>query len=588
MKGMYHVLLVVAVTVISLKCQKELSGGNPVKLPGGQPASSPLISTLQGNILDENGQPSAGATITVGTKTATTNTRGYFRITDAELDNNVSTVIAEQPGYFKAYRSFSATTGVNQVVIKLIKKQLEGTVNSTAGGEVLLTNGAKVSLPAGSISTEAGGGYTGTVQVYAAYIDPTSADIGKTIPGSLMADDKHNMRVVLASYGMLAVELRSAEGLPLQLAPGKKATLTTPIPSSILSSAPVSIPLWYIDEQKGIWKEQGTAQKSGSNYVGEVSHFSYWNCDLPLPTVSFSATFKTAKGSPLKNIIVIIKPAGAALGGSAHGYTDSLGQAAGLIPSGMNLVLEIYDECDVIYTKNIGPFSDNADLGTIVIPSSLPSLVTINGTLLGCDNTPVPGGYAILYLNNMVSYLQADMQGKFSTNVIACRDITRSFEVIGVNAASLQQGNQLTIPVASPVTEIGNIIACGTSSSQFLNYNIDGTDYNIGKSAGDSLNAFAVPFGNSFYNYVQGYNGTENTLNFNFSGDAIPGIYPLISLSISLYREPIINKPFTVIITAYPQRMGDFYEGTFSGSFIDRSPAPVTHSITCSFRVRKN
>jgi hypothetical protein len=35
--------------------------------------------------------------------------------------------------------------------------------------------------------------------------------------------------------------------------------------------------LWSFDEAKGLWKEEGQAIKTGSNYVGDVSHFSFWN-----------------------------------------------------------------------------------------------------------------------------------------------------------------------------------------------------------------------------------------------------------------------------------------------------------------------
>lgn len=260
MKRIYHVLPVIVIAVISFKCQKELSRNNTIPAPANN-QSSPIASTLQGNVLDETGQPAAGVNISVGSKTTITNSHGYFRIVDAPLDKNASLVTAEQPGYFKAYRTFRATTGVNQVIITLIRKALSGNVNAIAGGEVVLGNGAKVSLPANGITKATGGAYTGDINVYAAYIDPTSRDISRIVPGSFMADDKDNNRVVLSSYGMLAVELESSIGEKLKISEGSVATVTIPIPSSILSSAPASISLWYIDEQTGIWKEQGTAKK---------------------------------------------------------------------------------------------------------------------------------------------------------------------------------------------------------------------------------------------------------------------------------------------------------------------------------------
>ena len=41
------------------------------------------------------------------------------------------------------------------------------------------------------------------------------------------------------------------------------------------------MPLWYFDEQKGMWVEEGVATKQGNQYVGTVNHFTDWNCDIP-------------------------------------------------------------------------------------------------------------------------------------------------------------------------------------------------------------------------------------------------------------------------------------------------------------------
>jgi hypothetical protein len=135
MRSVYRLLLLAILPVLFYQCQRELSyvgTGDPgqVVLP------SPLTANLQGNVLDENGQPAANVAIQVGTETTITDTKGYFRINNAALDKNAALVTAEKTGYFKALRSFSATSGTNQVVIKLIKKDLGGTVNGTSGGDV--------------------------------------------------------------------------------------------------------------------------------------------------------------------------------------------------------------------------------------------------------------------------------------------------------------------------------------------------------------------------------------------------------------------------------------------------------------------
>jgi hypothetical protein len=181
--------------------------------PGQVVLPSPVTANLQGNVLDENGQPAANVVINVGSEITVTDTKGYFRINNAPLDKNAALVTAEKLGYFKALRSFSATSGTNQVVIKLIKKDLGGTINGTSGGDVSLSNGTKISLPAnGIVKASDNSVYTGTVNVYASYIDPTASDILDRVPGSFMANDKDGKRVLLSSFGMMAVELESSAG----------------------------------------------------------------------------------------------------------------------------------------------------------------------------------------------------------------------------------------------------------------------------------------------------------------------------------------------------------------------------------------
>jgi hypothetical protein len=591
MKRIYYVLFAVIIVLISIECRKELSGENA--FPGqGSYQSSPISATLQGNIIDENDQPAEGVVVTVGTKTATTNSHGYFRITDASLDKNASLVTAEQAGYFKAYRTFSATSGVNQVVIKLIKKTLAGTIDAASGGSVTLSNGSKVLLAANGVTKANGTAYAGSVSVYASYIDPASNDIGKKVPGSFMGDDKNNKRVVLSSYGMLAVNLESSAGEKLQIAANSSAALTIPIPTSISSSAPASISLWYIDEQTGVWKEQGTAQKEGNNYVGNVKHFSYWNCDSLLPAIGFSATFKTSENVPLANTYIVIKPnTSDSANGFAHGYTDSLGQINGLIPANINLTIEIYDQCgNVVYSKNIGPFAANTDLGTIIISNSANYITTIKGKLLSCSNTPVMHGYATIYFNDFVYNVSVNDQGEFSTNIISCYGIPGEFQILGVDETAQQQGTLTTFSVNSQVIDAGNIMACGTSSAQYINYNVDGVDHTISNNTNDSFYCYtstSVNQFNTYDSYITGYHAPDN-FSLYFSGDKAAGVYPVNFMSVLNYNRIGLAKPFNTTLTSFPQNIGDYYEGNFSGSFIDSSAITVTHNINCSFRIRKN
>lgn len=576
------------------QCQRDLSYvGNP---DNGIPVTpDPITARLQGNVLDENSLPAAGVTITVGTQTATTDAKGYFRINNAPLDKKAALVTAEKAGYFKGYRVFSATSGTNQVVIKLVKKTLVGTINGTSGGEVSLSNGAKISLPAnGVVIASNSNAYTGTINVYAAYIDPSATDIPETVPGSFMANDKNNKRVTLSSFGMMAVELQSAAGEKLQVKSGATSTLTTPIPSALQSSAPASISLWSVDEQTGIWKEEGTATKQGNTYVGEVKHYSFWNCDVSVSAVNLSMTIKNSADSlPLVHALVRITRSGT-YPTSAYGYTDSLGQVSGLVPSNENLVVAVLDPChNAIYTQTVGPFTQSTNLGILYVSgaSATANIVTVHGNLQNCSGGNVTNGFAIISMNNMAHYAAVDANGNFVTNFITCNNSASVVQIIGVDATTQQQGNVSVVTLAAPSTNAGTITACGTSATQFINYTLDGVSYSVSSSVpADSITAFTGNLQGTaiLQTYISGMH-QGNYISFRFDHPtAAAGTYPInVIYTNNTSTTSTVIAPSNVTITSYPQSIGQFYIGSFSASYMDPQTS-TTHTVTGTFKIRRS
>jgi hypothetical protein len=587
MKRLYQLILLVTIAFIAFNCQKEVNHAGTGTPGGGNTPTDPITATLQGNVINELGQPAMGVTIKVGTKTVTTNARGYFRIVNASLDKSVSLVTAEKTGYFKAYRTFGASSGVNQVIIQLIKKSSSGTVNSTAGGTITLSNGSKITLPADGVVKASGGSYSGSVNVYAAYIDPSSPDIAKLVPGSFIANDKNNNRAILASYGMVAVELESSAGEKLQIASGKTATLTTAIPSSLQASAPATISLWYVDEQTGIWKEEGTATKNGTNYAGEVKHFTYWNCDVPVPTINLSATFKNTAGLPLVYNEIRIRPV-SGYSSSAHGYTDSLGQLNGPVPANMNLIMEVMSPCNtVMYSQNVGPFSSNTNLGVITVDNN-PSLVTVQGKLLNCSGTAVTNGFAVINYNNIIRYVSVqNAAGDFAATFTTCGGMPATCEVYGVDAAAQQSGITTNVTITTPTTNTGNIVACGTSTLQFINYNVDGINHSVSSLvAGDNFTGSSYDSLSVTGSYIYGNHNNITDVSFSFQNNRTEGSFPIQYLFVQGFNNVTPVAPFTIILTNYPDAAGDFFEGSFSGQFKDGLNA--THTISGTFRIRRS
>ncbi len=584
MKKVYFILFGL-ISIVSFHCQKELSY---VNLVGNQDAFLTAI-TLQGNVLDENGQPATGVMIKAGDKTTTTDAHGYFRTSGSSDEKGVSLVTAEKAGYFKAYRSFIATNGVNQIMIKLVRKDLAGQINSTAGGDITLLDGSKISLPANGIVRLSGESYTGSLNVYASYIDPSSTDISQTIPGSFMATDKNNKRVALKSYGMLGVELESMTGEKLQIGQGSNATLNIPIPLSTRSSAPSSISLWYLNEQTGLWKEEGSAKKNGNSYIGEIKHFSFWNCDSSISAVTLSITLQSPTGSPLAYTEVRLTDAH---GSQSYGWTDSLGQVSGLVPSNENLAMEVFSyACNTaIYSQQIAPLTADKDLGVIRINNS-PFIVTVTGKLVNCNNLPVTDGYLITYHDNIVRYGTIDNTGHFSLSLISCPGSQNSFQLVGIDNDAQQQSKTIEVNIEVPETNAGSIFTCGSSTAQYINYTLDGKDYSITSATSDSLIGYTYkPFGSLLKTIIIGTHTPTNYIYFESSHDNSAGTFPLTRFGVQNFRDSsiVLLQPSTITFTNNPQTPGEYYEGNLSVKFTDQQvTGAAIHNVDCSFRIRR-
>jgi len=536
--------------------------------------------------VDNNNNAVAGATVKAGNNITTTDNRGLFRFTNIQLDKYASLVTVEKSGFFKAYRVFSAiANNTNFVKFKLIQKTLLGNIDAATGGSVNLPDNSKITLPAAGVVVKSNNqSYSGSIKVYAAVIDPTATDIAQIVPGSFQANDANNNRVLLKSFGMLAVELEGNNGEPLQIANGKMAKLRFTIPSALRSAALATIPLWSVDEATGLWKQEGSATKTNDYYEGDVSHFSFWNCDISIPTVYLELTVVTSEG-PLPYTQVKISRAN---GGASYGYTDSLGHVGGLVPKNEALTIEIFTNCNQpIYSQNIGPYSSNTNLGTITVSIPSQNSLTITGSAVNCANQPVTNGNALIYFDG-VYYNKPINNGSFSMTVTRCSNSNAAVEIVVIDNVGNQQSATWNGTASSGTVNTGTLSACGTSSVSFIDYVVDGSNYSISTAtAGDSLMAYTTGGTAQTFLAVSGVKMSQPNLNISFfTQGATVGTFPLQNLSVNQYDSASVVTPFNINITAFGAP-GQFIEGNFSGQIRDIATNNL-HTVSATFRVRRN
>ena len=111
----------------------------------------------------------------------------------------------------------------------------------------------------------------------------------RAFPGKFEGTRPSGQQGLIESYGT-AEFILTQDGSPVQLAPGRKATIEIPIyiaknrDGSAVKEGDV-FPLWSLNERTGTWIEEGSgrvvaaASPSGLALRGEVTHFSWWNHD---------------------------------------------------------------------------------------------------------------------------------------------------------------------------------------------------------------------------------------------------------------------------------------------------------------------
>lgn len=257
---------------------------NPDRAPRGITRTN-----LIGRVINEQNNPIVGAAVKAGGKLSNTDANGIYTFTEVSIDGDRGYIEVSKSGYFDGQRIVEPYKDkLTQVpTLKLIEKNSIGTINAASGGKVGISGGIQIELPANAVEN-----YSGAINVVASYINPTSHDFIARVPGDLIAENADGKIGILESFGMAHIELLDNSGKELKIKAGSKAIVTLPIPPSMVSIAPSTMQMWFFDEVKGIWKEEGIGRKQGSVYVGEVSHFSVWNFDKWNPFRFIPTTIK--------------------------------------------------------------------------------------------------------------------------------------------------------------------------------------------------------------------------------------------------------------------------------------------------------
>ncbi|MEM7103007.1 MAG: hypothetical protein AAF502_07760 [Bacteroidota bacterium] len=472
-------LLVLMLSLVLTACRKDINEvvivdiiPDPEIIEGYEPATRMVNASLMGFVVDETGTPVPNAEVEFDGDLYSTDPFGHFFINDAEMNALGSLVKVRKSGYFDGSRRFFPIEDTrNRIKIELIPKIFDLAFESTAGGTVSLPDGPTIEFSSNTIVAADGSNYTGTVNVAAKWLDPSSSSVYDQMPGGLqgVGFNTNNEEVALATLGMIAVELEGENGEALNLSETGGAILTMPIPQSLLADAPAQIPLWSYNETHGIWVEESVALLQNGAYVGTVSHFSFWNCDIPHPYTDITMTFVDENGIPLVNYQVTLTSSNFGIG---SGYTNSQGSVFGIIPAGETLDLNLNGLCSVVlYNTTVGPFTSSADLGVITVTTVNNLSTNVTGSL-ECNGVPVNDGLLIATYGNVTEYHYLD-QNTFDIFFFPTCPAISTVSITGVNLDDLSQSEVQTV-TSGITTNIGALNVCQNPLEQYFRITVDG------------------------------------------------------------------------------------------------------------------
>ncbi len=531
-----------------------------------------------GRVIDEDGQPIEGAQVRADGELAVTDVNGVFRTKTVQMPARDAKLTVTRIGYFDFSRAFIVQDDALQTVtIQLLRKQLVGSFSAASGGTVQVPGGVTLNFPAGAVNT------TGQVRVFARYLDPASPQLSLHMPGDLRGINAGGEEGTLSTFGMLAVEMTDQAGQELQIAGGNEVEISMPIPADKLGVAPASVPLWHYDHAQARWIEEGSAQKTGNQYVGKVKHFSFWNCDAFSATVYMEGkVFLRDDQHPLANAHIRLTVV--SNGFQGYGFTNAEGWFGGAVPKDYALKLEVIlpDQCgggQVLYTEDIGPFSADVVLPSIIIvdlPPTAPAL-TISGKVVDCGGQAVSSGYAKITVGSTTLTAFTDPNGEFELALINCNNST-SGEAIGYDLVNLLESPVQNFSISGNSATTGDLQACN-ALSEFIQFSLDGQTFtHVDVSGG----VYADSSGQTSTTYLFSADSLQNqVINLSFQNNNQTGTFPLVGLYVNGLE---VSNPATVstTVTAFGP-VGNPITGTFSGNFQDMNGA--SHTLSGSYKV---
>ncbi len=429
------------------------------------------------------------------------------------MDSNVEyTIVLSAPGF--ATQVLPIKTPANSQSLRLgdIKMIPRGGLQSvTVGTEIMGSDGAKVTLNNASFVDLSGNPVAidgNDIKVTITPVDVSTSAGLAAFPGEFSGIATSGELTPIISYGTVEYHF-TLNGEELEFS--GDAEIEIPLYSTTHQNGDAiaagdSIPLWSLNEQSGLWEQEGTgtvvaspSSTSGFALRATVTHFTWWNADAFMETAYATVTVSAPKAG---SAVVV---ASRATGWSSRADTViEVGSSTELlpIPSGSEVCFSASvsftdgshgvtsEQCETVATGDsvnvnldvsAGPLSlaatasSNTTASTYInvaaVPINIRATTPETNVTYTLDSGVMPAGLSMVAVNSTITSISGTPTeaGNFS------------FVIKGTNTA----GESSTIPVSYnvtagtaapdlvPATSLATVFVNGNEYSQVFGYGAD-------------------------------------------------------------------------------------------------------------------
>jgi hypothetical protein len=474
------------------------------------------IGIISGQVLDTNGLPIAGVTVsTKGAANVITNPGGVFTLAGVKQKSNILVGFAKN-GYVTGQGIANLVSGSKEGNIKLpntllykvlLKEGIKKPLNTATGG-ALSENGSKVIFPPNSLTV------AGTVDVAVTSIDVSTNQIQGS-PDGPTARTVGGLATQVRSFSMADFSL-AQNGQNVNLKKGATATIELLLPANTVLAVGAVKPMWYFDTANGLWQEEGTGTVVVSTTtpgrlaaIATVKHFTWWSFADSVVLTAISGRILNDFGQPIAYSTVSVTAAGVGVAGAS---ADANGVYCIEAPVNSEIRLRAYS------ANNQGAVAINEwTMFTGSTPATCPAAVQqapnitqifnlfcITGVVSDASSLPVS---AATVISTSGSFAVTDSNGGYRLDVVA-RSLKVYVNILGYN----------TIAVTPPASSGGQCMTLNFNPSPFTAC-LSGVA--IPTSCGFSP-TYTVTLNDSSGNVIGSASPTDNGVQGSYCFDGLP------------------------------------------------------------------